>query len=244
MQVTNYPYECAVRIVIEESDYTLGMGDVSKIQITKWEWSSSGMNRGVMFTKEFEAGSKPIITLLDRNVAASNTYRYQVEYYTNGWKMGESNKTVTPSFRHSVIEDDNQVFYLVGNPSVEYTRENSVTFVQPFYSRFPVAVVQGEMCYNKGSCSAIFAPFDNNGEPDWRGNAYYRRMVLDFLSNPTVKRLRTVDGLAMQIFVDSSIAQTNTGFTDGEEVEFAWEQVGDLDLTAPPIEEGLDDEGD
>lgn len=204
---------------------------VSKIIIQKYNPDTDDWNHA--FEKNITAPTDANFTLSDIYVASLYSYKYKIIYVNSeSTILQEVEKTVQCRFDGLVVMDASGTTYnAVANWNYTHSRERSVSFIQPFFSRFPIAIYNGSVNYESGSASGLFAPFDSEGNPAYENLTLYRHKLIDYLTDQQVKLFKTYDGYMWLVAIDSGVQDAYDGHLDAEIVSFDWREVQEIPTT-------------
>lgn len=165
----------------------------------------------------------------DTSVRSGDTAQYRVIYLDEGGLyLDTKDYEVTCQFDGIAVMDDTTVYRTVANWGYDHTRNTSVGFVQPYFKRTPIAIVHGDMNYESGSVTGLFAPFDERGNPVYANQAAYRHKMIDWLANKKPKVVKTMDGYAWKVMVGTGFQDKLSGHVDAQLVTFTWTEIDDL----------------
>lgn len=181
------------------------------------------------------AGTKPVITNDDKDfVFVDYSARHGEKYkYKTVIKVMENDVAV--SYDGATCEVDSVVcgivigaddkYYSI-NFNVSYTtqREYNMAYVQPYYSKYPHAIQNGDANFNTGSVSGYFNLLDSNCSLEEK-TGMFAEEVEEFLTNGKVKTLKTYDGYVWRIMVDSPIKREKTDSRGLVYFNFSWHAV-------------------
>lgn len=226
IEVKNNALGCDIRIIHKEND--IANLSVSKIVIQKYNSNTGLWERA--FEQNVSKKADANFTLSDIYVASLHSYNYKVLYVNSeSTIIRETEKTVRCVFDGLVIMDTyGTVYNAVANWNFSHSRERSVGFIQPFFSRFPIAIYNGSVNYESGSASGLFAPFDSEGNPAYENLTLYRHKLIDYLTDQQVKLFKTYDGYMWLVAIDSGVQDAYDGHLDSEIVSFDWREVQEI----------------
>lgn len=223
MEIYNDLQTCSIHIVHSTSEDAVQKGTVS---IKKY--NNLNKNWEVLFSKSVAALNDTSFEILDIGVASRKTYQYQLYY---GDQLQGSTYTIQCTFDMLMIGNAAHQYYAPLEPSYTMQRNTNMSYIVPFYSRTPIGFKNGEADYCTGTASGYFTSFDAKGNPDFSSIADYRSEVMNFLANNIVpKILKTPDGEAWLVQVDSSFSKDYSGYADYELIKFNWTEIGDISV--------------
>lgn len=226
MRISTNLSMCEVRIQLLQEDMA-GLEGVTKIVIQRQDPKTLAWK---------EALSRPVakpadaaFTAADPYVATDKVYSYKVLYINAAATIL---KTVplncNVQYRGVCIGDGKGQAYLAPfNVTYHHARQTAVNYVQPFNSRFPIAIVGGAKNHEQGDVTGLFCPFDHEC-PVLENLTAYRHELVDFLCAPGVKLLKTFDGYMWMVHVDSGAADKLDFVPDTETVSFSWTEVAEV----------------
>lgn len=226
MKVYNHVAGADVRIEVTAAD-SEGLG-LDRIIIQKHDgaaWQKA-------YEQKISAEADRVFFLSDIYVATGKTYRYKALYVNaNNDLLKEEEGEVLCYFDGLVVMDATSLYVSVGNWSYSHSRTTSVNFIQPFQRKHPIAIVNGNVNYESGDASGVFAPFDERGDPAYEGSTPYRQQFLNYLATPGVKLFKTYDGYMWLVCIDSGMKDTYEYNKDTELVSFSWTEVDEIPTT-------------
>lgn len=229
IEIVNNPLGCDIRIIHTESG--LVSPDVTKIVIQKYdpvvgEWKHA-------YEKFITTSTDADFTLSDIYVASLHEYSYKMIYIdSDSTILDEVERTVKCNFDGLVVMDSyGNTYNAVANWNYTHSREGGAGFIQPFFSRFPIAIYNGNVNYESGNASGLFAPFDSKGNPVYDNLTLYRHRLIDYLTDHRVKLFKTYDGYMWLVAIDSGVQDAYDGHLDSEVVSFDWREVQEIPTT-------------
>ena len=169
------------------------------------------------------------VKLRDIYVANGETYSYKVMYINEeNIIVKQEELTVVSQFGGLVVADKTATYISVGNWDYAHSRTTSVNYIQPFQRRYPIAIVNGDVSYESGNASGIFAPFDAKGNPTYENLTAYRHKFLRYLSQPGTKLFKTFDGYMWMVSIGSGTKDTYEKSSETIAVSFDWTEVDDV----------------
>lgn len=101
--------------------------------------------------------------------------------------LDEVERTVKCNFDGLVVMDSyGNTYNAVANWNYTHSREGGAGFIQPFFSRFPIAIYNGNVNYESGNASGLLLPFDSKGNPVYDNLTLYRHRLIDYITDHRV----------------------------------------------------------
>jgi len=228
MTVTNEPRECTVHISHTAAD----VADRTGV-------TSVGIRRRKAGSDAWELIYKSIILDASQEnqyafVIADKTARSLIRYvYQNVVYRGDS-ESYGPEIPVDVVCDGILVATARDGLSllmnVEYTAQQnySMSYVRPFYSRYPHSVQNGEANYATGTVKGLINTFSPLCEIEMK-NGHNVDAVVAFLTNGLPKLIKTHDGHAWYAQIDGeSVTMHDGGYEGLVGISFSWTEIGDV----------------
>ena len=187
-----------------------------------------------IYEKELNNTGDLSFILMDITTRSGYSYDYYIE-------LTNDNETGYIVYEFGSIEDVQCEFdgLFIGNSEVRYlapldcktstNRITQVSYVTTLSGRTPYRVSNANTNYTTGQSSALFMPFDVNGNPTKVLTKEYVNEIVDFLSDGTNKILKTSDGDAWCVSIDPEIQITfDEHFVGSSKIAFNWTEIDEI----------------
>ena len=168
------------------------------------------------------------LTLADYYAKAGCTYDYSITPVTASTELVGITGTVVVSFASMFIGNLTEHYITNLNVTVKSKITYAVSYVQPYYSKYPHAVHSGNANHTTGSVDAIFLPKNGQGEYTTVGSREYKDTIIAFLTDGVPKVLKTEDGRAWYVMIDADITPNSEGYPHDESLSFNWTEIGEI----------------
>lgn len=232
MIIENRPQEGYIYMEIEAKDFeNLPNPAFQGIRI-KRRVNDSGDTAITLKEFEIEDSTDFSFSIYDLLGKSGTTYTYYIlpligtgDSATEGLGLVEE---ITAKLNGVFITDGDEWYYSDLNAKVEFERSYSVSYVTPYYSKYPHAIQTGYGNYNHGSCSALWLPKDNTNHYTKEGCDDYKEAFIDFLTNGEKKVLKDRQGHIWCISIDEDITGYADDYIADGEVSFNWTEIGEV----------------
>lgn len=176
------------------------------------------------------------LTFTDYDITARSgtSYDYLIELTDGneaGYQVIEYGRVenVTCWFDGLFIGNDEKQYLAPLNCSTSYARNTQANYVMTLNGRTPYRISNANTNYATGQSSALFAMLDEHNQPVVAGAREYVEEAIDFLTDGTQKVLKTSDGDAWYVSVDSTVnVPSNDHYIGLDMIDFSWTETGDL----------------
>lgn len=233
----NIPALCCLRLTCTYPLDTLG--GITKLVVTRRNMATG--TDTVVIDKAVEEVADLIFAYDDLEVVSGCKYRYTVNMLNGSLEVIQSGfATAEFSFSGISLADSTGSWHTnFGTSANQYSESYKYTrplqYVNTLSSKFPHRVSNGEASYAVGSCNGWWVPMtkDDCGSPDLTQDvAGYRDAFIAFLRNGHNKLMRTGDGKAYIVSIDSDVTENWSPRTKLTTIAFNWTQVGEVDRPA------------
>ena len=174
-------------------------------------------------------------TITDFTALPGLTYNYKIYYR---FRIDGSRKTaslrgkypVKVKYRGILIIDETGGYSVLVSPSYTVKKTYNVSYVKPYYSKYPHAIQNGNMNYYSGTFTGIFNPIDEQCrlvQDRIIDGVNYELQVMEFLANGNPKILKTYDGNLWYVMIDSEITKEKNA-ANLMQISFNWTEIGEV----------------
>lgn len=183
------------------------------------------------------AGTKTIVTSDDKDfvfVDYSARHGEKYDYKTVVSVLEGENKvtydgvecSVESSVCGVVIASGDQHYAINFNVTYSAQRNYNMSYIQPYHSKYPHAVQNGDANFSNGTVSGYFNAMDENCS--LKGTTgLFAEMIENFLTDGRIKTLKTYDGYIWRVVIDTPIKREKTNTRDLVFFSFSWHAVAD-----------------
>ena len=223
MELQNHSLEGYVQISAVKEDYLHSTRPVALRIIRQ---ATGEANRVKIMEKVVSSWDDLAIEYKDYGARSQQEYTYTVEYWSNNGVESYVSDTVKSEIDGILITDGEKTYVTVAGASYSPQRNFTSAVVQPYYSRYPHMIVNGQQNYDSGTVEGYFNSFDNCALNDF--NAHDAEELIDFLTSHKPKVLKTFDGICQAVYVtsDSQISYAKGSTADMKLIRFAYKQIG------------------
>ena len=224
---------------IMRADYSTGKTMAGNIDWLAENVSAVVVKRRVKGTfKWYTVASHPIETEedfifdgIDKFAKSNVTYEYALVPYDNDNNPGVYGvRDIDSSFTEIFIMDKEHTygtFHTTGN--IDTTRNIPGNSNVPLNSRYPVFFHSGEMNYDSGSVDGKFYHMDEACQIVEDTGYFYKKGLMDFLTDGNPKILKHPDGRIWMVQVTPSPTDSGDVTYKFRNIVFNWEEVGEHD---------------
>lgn len=228
-ELTALPQECGIQITCTSKGEAPGA--VNKLLIKRrfiaGAWATI-YEKAVTTSDDFSFSAK------DLGTKALYEYEYAVVACAGDTDVEQSTDTIKCVFDGIYISDSTATYTAFLNVSYDPgEHHNPVNKVETLGRKHPFIVRNGAADYMSGSVTGIFAPLSAElyfSQDAWK-SAYvreYKNQFLAFLKNGLNKTLKTYDGQAWLVAIDTNPKETIAANWWASEITFNWIEVGAL----------------
>lgn len=231
MTIKNDPFFGWIEITLSSADFTLtpegATYDAMQIKRTggRGSWGTT-----VEATVEATVGFTSL-TIRDVYPVSGYTYTYKFKL-VNGTAAAPASLELTAdpimcSYDGLWIGNESYQYRAIMNIKVTPQREYAVNYVMPYYSQFPHVIQSGSLNYVKGSAEGLFLQTENDDGCTFtlQDAIHYKDGLATFLTNGEPKVLKTWDGRAWYVMIDSPVNMASDDFVGDGLVSFNWTQI-------------------
>lgn len=237
VEAKNNQYRGGIELI--STAITDSIENVTSIKISRKEHGKVGW--ADVYTIDIENLSDLNFKLFDILTISGKTYSYGFDIMYGNQVIWQESANDVECWFDGLFIGNFDVQYIAGtNFETNARRNNQVEYVTTLAGRTPYRVSNAETNYSTGQSSGLFLKVTEDGKkfiPDYYHD--YSKEVLDFLTDGTDKILKTNDGEAWLVSIDSgSSSPFNDHYTGMNSIKFSWTEIGDL----PPFGMVVDDE--
>lgn len=174
-------------------------------------------------------------TFTDFTAMPGVQYKYRVHYhfYLDGEVNTISkwaNDWVEVKYRGVLLLDETGGYSVLISPNYTLKKTYNVSYVKPYYSKYPHAIQNGNMNYYSGTFTGVYNPIDEQCRLIRQkiiDGKNYELQVMEFLANGRPKILKTYDGNIWYVMIDSQITKEKNG-ANLMQISFNWTQIGEV----------------
>lgn len=171
----------------------------------------------------------------DADTRSGYTYEYVAIPIINNIEQAGVSTRCTCRFGGIYIADSTGAWVSLYNNEYSMQKNTQVSYILPLAGKYPRRVSNAGTNYMTGSVTGLFLPFDEVGYPIKEKAREYKDAVLEMLSNGKTKLLKTYDGNAWIISVDSTIKENFSLFDGASTISFNWTEIGEMDKAPATI---------
>lgn len=162
--------------------------------------------------------------MIDFSARAKTEYAYKVGLVIAGEEIEGASCNVRSDFGGVFIGTLTEQY--VANAAAECTsqRQYNMTYVTPFYSKYPHAIQNGDANFSFGTARGWFNRIDE-GCQITKESAEYNEALEDFLTNGEIKTLKKFDGRVWRVQIDNQIRNEETRLDGIVCLSFLWHEV-------------------
>lgn len=233
VEVSNQPTRGG--ILIKSAPIVDSIENITKLRILKKNPTTNEWFE--LFQKAINAVDDLELSLLDILTVAGTVYNYYIELsYGDSIVESEVFSDIKCDFNGLFIGDFEQQYIAGLNFKTESVKRNrSVEYVSTLYGRYPYRVSNADTDYYTGTSSGLFLELvdNNNGGKSFDPDMYhvYYSKVMDFLCNNQNKILKTHDGFAWYVSIDSNPTEIYSDHWGMNAIQFSWTEIGELPTT-------------
>ena len=237
VEIKNNPYRGGIEIISTAQSDTIG--NITSVRITRKVYKKIGWTD--VYTKDIESVNDLNFKLVDIATVSGTSYSYGIDLlYGNNIIESGLVENIECQLEGLFIGNFDKQYIAGTNFETDARRNTQVEYVTTLAGRTPYRVSNAATNYSTGQSRGLFLKVTNDGKkfiPDY--NHDYSKEILDFLTDGTDKILKTNDGEAWFVSIDSGAASPfNEHYYGMNEIRFNWTEVGDL----PPFGMVEDDE--
>ncbi|MCM1334363.1 MAG: hypothetical protein NC084_12575 [Bacteroides sp.] len=177
-------------------------------------------------------------TYYDYYALPNVTYSYRVVLYSGDTIVATYYQRLTHRISGICIADQYGGYHAMAfTKKYPVNKNDRAAIVEPMDSKYPYAVINGNLDYDSGSISATFAPL-GDCMPDFSNNAGYSQRVRHWLNNGEAKLLKYYNGECWLVSV-SGITTEQEGDSDVLSTTFNWTQIADATQNENYIKLGM-----
>ena len=226
MTVANEPRQCVVRISHTADDVADKTG-VTAVGVRRREAGSDTWEL-IYTTNILDASQSNQYTFIvtDRTARSLVRYVYQNVIYRGAVETYGPETTLDVLCDGILISTARESLSLLMNVGYTMRQNYSMSYVRPFYSKYPHSIQNGEANYATGTVKGLINTFDTLCEIEMK-NGHDADAVVAFLTNGTPKLLKAHDGHAWYVQIDGESVSAQDGGAYGlVEISFSWTEVG------------------
>lgn len=162
--------------------------------------------------------------LMDFSARAKTNYTYKVGLVVGAEETEGASVSVLSDFGGVFIGTDAEQYMAVVAADCTSQRQYNMTYVTPFYSKYPHAIQNGEANFSFGTAKGWFNRIDENCQIVME-TAEFNEAVEDFLTNGEIKTLKKYDGRVWRVQIDSPIKNEIIKLNGVVCMSFSWNEV-------------------
>lgn len=222
---TNMEVQCGIQIQCIATG--TAVGNVSSVVLKKRYTGTSTWKN--ICTVEIESVDDFSFSYFDPDTRSGFSYDYIAVPVINNIEQVGVMTSCTCKFNGIYIADSTSVWVALFNCEYNKIKNTQVSYILTLASRFPKRVSNASTNYYSGSVTGLFLPVDYSCEPLIEQANEYKNAVLDFLCNGRQKLLKTYDGNAWIVSIDSNPKENFSRFAGASTITFYWTEIGELD---------------
>ncbi len=159
-------------------------------------------------------------------------YEYAVVPVIGNVEGEYSMNSITSQFYGIFVTDGQSSYKFKENASYANNERVHLTATyEPYGSKYPIVVSNGQLSYNKGSVGGSIIMFTDNEQLDRKATVERLKAIEDFLTTPSAKILKDFNGNIWLVTLSDNLPVTyftevGMGFA---RVDFNWSEIGDPD---------------
>ena len=165
-----------------------------------------------------------IFSFIDYTTRSHQEYEYRNVITTDADYIGVTNRIISRFFG-IVIANKSKAYVSLINPEYTCQREFNTAYIKPYNSQYPHVIQNGIANSSKGTVKGSFNPIGDDCLIQME-YADFTDEFIDFLSDGTSKVLKTYDGHAWYVQIDTPVT-LETGEIEGlSKINFSWTEIG------------------
>lgn len=171
------------------------------------------------------------IDYIDMSPRSVNTYDYSVVPIIGGNEGSLYSNSITTKFRGLTVCDRSVVYNAYLDIELSQARNKPSSVVPTINRKYPFVISNGNINYDSGAVSALFAPFESeNCTWDFKNGHSFRDEMRDFLYNGAPKIIKHEDGRMWLAAVSSAqIVDSEDGHHLKVHTSFEFTEIGNCD---------------
>lgn len=222
---TNMEVQCGIQIQCIATG--TAVGNVSSVVLKKRYTGTSTWKK--ICTVEIDSVDDFSFSYFDPDTRSGFSYDYIAIPVINNIEQVGVMTTCTCKFSGIYIADSTSVWVALYNCEYSKVKNTQVSYVLTLASKYPKRVSNASTNYYTGSVAGLFLPADYSGDPILEQANEYKNALLDFLCNGKQKLLKTYDGNAWVVSIDSNPKENFSRFAGASTISFSWTEIGELD---------------
>lgn len=170
-------------------------------------------------------------TIDDYSCVPGREYTYSCAVvYDNSGRLAWDGPTLSCRLDGLFIGNDDKQYVAQANFEVEHERNTMVEYVTTLASKYPYRVSNSAANYSSGTARGLFMRYNPNNNtltPDY--DHTLATEIIDFLTDGTDKILKTHDGLAFCVGINSNPKEEYSEFMGAHLVSFDWTEIGSIE---------------